>query len=300
MTGMATPSVVDPRLEADLADLLTPERPAWLARAAAALAVPAAIVLLTALATLTLATIGPGWAVGGGVQPVASPATPTLPVAPHPPVGVSAGWVVAAEGLAATFAVDYLTPGDGPGHAGRLARYLAVDVDPTVGWHTPGRLVADSPVVVATRHGGPDQVSVTIALRLTDPNDTRWVHLRVPLGRDSDDRPAVIGLPHLTPAPATGTPTPPDSAADHDPALAALVESVVFDAARGDLQRIAEQTGFTATAMRLDRLTRTGEDTAVAHVDVDLVDGASGGALTQRLPIHLARTVDGWTATTGR
>lgn len=312
-------TTIDPRLEGDLAELLRPEPHApWLVRVGSFIAVPTAIALLALLSAILLATPAGGPVVIAQPDPLPTPTpsteptptptptpTPALPASPVPaptpsatpttePVLAPESWIVDAERLATAFALDYLswpqTPEDQ--RATVLARYLAPGVDPSVGWRTPGPLVAATPIVMHTQADGPDQVTVTVAVRITGDQTPRWVHLAVPLGRDAEDRAAVIDLPRLVPPAPTGTPTPPDW--DDDPVLRAATQDVVLSAVQAHLDPLGVQTGFSTTAIQVTAVARTDARSATARVMVDLTDTITGAELSQALHVEVHRTDLTW------
>ena len=307
---------VDPRLEADLADLLGKEaRPHWLARASAFAAIPAAVALLAALAAVplltpaaappvVLAAVEPDPpAVEAEPAPPAPTPTPTpapAPVATADPalVGVAVpDWIGEALGLASAFAVDYLGWSQFPeaSRASVLSRYLAPGVDPAAGWRVAGQLVAATPIVTGTTQESRDRVTVTVAVRITGLEAARWVHLAVPIGRDAADQIAVADLPRLVPAPSPGAPSGP--AGETDPELLEDVRAVGEDAARAHLTSLSSGTGFEATETHLVEVFPDGNDTAVGRVEVLLTDTVTSAQLTQALWIDLGQRDGAWEVT---
>lgn len=200
-----------------------------------------------------------------------------------------------AEGLAAAFAVDYLswpqTPEDR--RATLLGPYLAEGLDPVAGWRGTGSLIAATPIVTDTRRDGPDQVTVTLTIRITGDQGSRWVHLAVPVGRDDDDRLAVTDLPRLVLPEPAGTPAPPGLT--DDPVLRRATEPKVLAAAEAHVQQLGETTGFTATDVQVTAVHRLDTTTAVARLLVDLTDTVTDAQLTQALIAELHLTDGTWT-----
>jgi hypothetical protein len=305
-------TLIDPRLEADLAELLTPEpRQPWPVRIAAVIAIPAAIALLAALAATPLLTPATEQVVvirSAPPQTTATPnptptATPTptpperTPTTTSPPITTTneeEGWLVAAEGLAAAFAVDYLSWSQVPEdqRATVLAGYLAPGVEATVGWQTPGPLVAATPIVVDTQIHDEDRVTITVAVRVTGEETARWIRLAVPIGRDTEDRLAVTDLPHLALTPAAGSPPSVDT--PDDPGLREAIQETVVSAVTEHLASLDSETGFTADAITLEHAHSLDANTAVAVVGMRVTDRITGAVLAQRLTVELHRTGGSW------
>lgn len=302
---------VDPRLEAELADLLVEEsRPHWVARVASFVAVPTAVALLAALAAVPLlkpeptrVVLAPPPAPPVVVEPAPSPTTPPAPTPEPTPIPVleeelgSPEWLDAAQGLASAFAVDYLGWSQLPeaARATALSRYLAPSVDPTAGWLEAGQLVAATPIVVATTLDADDRATVTVAVRVTGLEAARWIHLAVPVGRDDADGLAVVDLPRLVPAPVAGAPEV--SAAAADPELVELVRPMVEPAIVGHLQGLQADTGFEATEWALVSVSCLADGAATGRVEVQLADTVTGGLLTQALYVDLVERDGGWEVT---
>ena len=310
---------VDPRLEAELADLLVEEaRPHWVARIASFVAVPTAVALLAALAAVPLlqpeptrVVLAPPPAPPAVVEPAPTPTTPPAPTpttspAPTPEPSPtllpevepgSPEWLDAAQGLASAFAVDYLGWAQLPeaARATALSRYLAPSVDPTVGWIEAGQLVAATPIVVATTLDADDRATVTVAVRVTGLEAARWIHLAVPVGRDDADGLAVVDLPRLVPAPVAGAPQVSTVAAH--PELVEPFRSVVEATVVGHLQALQAETGFEATEWALVSVSRLADGTATGRVEVHLTDTVTGGRLTQALHVDLVERDGGWEVT---
>lgn len=305
-------TLIDPRLEADLAELLAPEpRQPLPVRIAAFIAVPAAIALLAGLAAIPLLTPATEQVVvihsaAPQTAPTPTPTpTPTATATPQPtpttdPPPIAAveaepAWVAAAEGMAAAFAVDYLSwsqlPEDQRGTA--LADYLAPGVDPTVGWQTPGPLVAATPIVMDTAVHDEDAVTVTVAVRVTGEQTARWIRVAIPIARDADDQPAVTDLPHIVTNPPAGSPPPPFDTPD-DSELRETVEATVLAAVTEHLAYLDRDTGFTADTLTVERAHRLDADTAVAVVGMRVSDQVTGSVLAQRLTVELHRTGAVW------
>ncbi|MEO2105792.1 MAG: conjugal transfer protein [Actinomycetota bacterium] len=302
---------VDPRLEAELADLLVEEsRPHWVARVASFVAVPTAVALLAALAAVPLlkpeptrVVLAPPPASPVVVEPAPTPTTPPAPTPEPSPTLLpevepgSPEWLDAAQGLASAFAVDYLGWSQLPevARATALSRYLAPGVDPTAGWLEAGQLVAATPIVVATALDADDQATVTVAVRVTGLEAARWIHLAVPIGRDDADGLAVVDLPRLVSAPVAGVPQV--SAVAADPELVELLRSVVEATVVGHLQALQAETGFEATEWSLVSVSRLADGAATGRVEVQLTDTVTGGRLTQALHVDLVERDGGWEVT---
>lgn len=312
------PVELDPRLEADLVELLAPERrPSPWSRIASFGAIPLAVALLAGLVAVPLlrpptpttiqmtlpapravATAAPEPAPMPVPEPEPVPPAPALEAATTSQAEAEPEWLDRAGGFAAAFAMDYLGWSQLPEAAreGALVRYLAPGLDPSLGWIRSGPLAAATPIVREIRRDGDAAATVTVALRITGEETPRWVDLAIPVVRDEQDRIAVADLPTFVLPLAAAL---PEGTVRDVAELSSSAAAAVENAAAMQLALIADATGFAITSHRVTDSWRIDANTATARVEAILTDSVTDAALTHAVHIPLRRSAGAWVVEAG-